>query len=934
MTLPPSVQAGLDNVTVISNSWGGTDQVDPNWASDLQQAQARGISVLASSGDSDDNVHSQKYIPGSTVEFPASMAYDDYGDTAVGGTTVSLNPTSLQIQDQIVWNISASDTSDGGPAGSTGGVSLEFSEPTWQSSTEANSVIMSAGQGAGRGVPDIAALANNTLMTVSVEGYQYRASNATNGGPFIYAWGTSIASPLVAGIIAEIDHVLESADNPVLGFLDPTLYEIANDQYAPLPSAFPGVGAEPLNGPYLYSLPTTPFFDVTRGSNYLYSALTGYDLVTGWGSLDAYNYTMYVLNVSSSGVYGHLAGVQDQFDLSNLEVTSTGPDSEFNASTQQNFFLANSLGAPVYWIQNVVYINGTPSSWQMNFTGWVVFPFWATYPDDTVYEYNWPASGLIETTPLDFDFTTELQNPGGLSAEIVFSFGVSGTTSLTLAVPGASYLIGSLNYTYSWQGVNYTNGGSAYAPGPGFLSPQFGLVGGPTRGLGDFGSETAGTLEASVEPWGTSVWQPALTQTFGLSTTQTGEDAENLEYTQTAGNSWTLGYEIGSRTQGVLAYQNPVDYEFTVQFNQVGVPAGTTWYVDITGGPSLVGSASESSLTAELLNGTYRWTSSLGAWNWSISPGKGSVHVAGKTVDVDLTAALLPTYLLQFNESGVPSAAMWYVNLTGHYHLSTTGGATSLSVEIPNGSFPWTAAVGIANWSVTPDSGVAVVSGRSVYVDLTFAALEGFADFVETGLPSGTLWWANITGLPSLSSTTVNVSSTLDYGSFSVMFSSANKVYAAPSATFSVPTPTVIAVIFAPVTYNVTATATYAKGAIPYWQFTVGSVTVSGAEASHTLKLMNGTYGFSASVAQGYTIAPSSGTVVVRGGPQSFSLTITENTSGHSSGSSLFGLTGSALDFALGLIGLAVALVALAVILVVRRRKERGPSSPPTGSSG
>ena len=932
-TLPPSVQAGLENVTVISNSWGGPDQDDSNWAADLQQAQARGISVLASSGDSDDNDQSQKYNGLTTVDFPASMAYDDYGDTAVGGTTVTLNPTTLQIQNQVVWNISAADSSDGGPAGSTGGVSLVFSEPTWQSSTEANSVISAAGQGAGRGVPDIAGLANNTLITLTIEGYQYRASNATNGGIFVYAWGTSIASPLTAGMIAEIDHVLKSANNPVLGFLNPTMYTVANDQYAALPSAFPGVGAEP-TGPYLYSLPTTPFYDITSGSNYLYPALTGYDLVTGWGSLDAYNYTMYVLDVSSSGVYGHLAGIQDQFDLSNLEVTSTGPESEFNASTQQNFFLANSLGAPIYWIQNVVYINGTPSSWQMNFTGWVVFPFWAMYPYDTVYEYNWPASGLIETTPLDFDFTTELQNPGGLSAEIVFSFGVSGTTSLTLPVPGASYLIGSLDYTYSWQGVNYTNGGSAYAPGPGFLSPQFGLVGGPSGGLGDFGSKTAGTLEASVEPWGTSVWQPALTQTFGLSTTQTGEEAKNLGYTQTGSNAWTLESEPGSETQGVLAYQNPVPYEFTVQFNQTNVPAGTPWYVNITGGPSLVGPASDSSLTAQLLNGTYRWMSGLGAWNWSISPASGTVHVAGKTVYVDLTAAHLPTYLLQFNESGVPLAATWYVNLTGHYHLSTTGSTPSLSVEIVNGSFPWTAAVGITNWSVTPASGIAVVDGQASYVDLAFAPLQGLVDFVETGLPSGTLWWANITGVPGLSSTTVNVSSLLDYGTFTATFATSNKEYSALSAAFSVPTSAPIAVTFGPVTYNVSATATYAGGAIPYWQFTVGSVTVSGAEAIHLLKLMNGSHTFSASVAQGYTIAPGIGTFVVHGGPQSISLTITENASGHSSGSSLFGLTGSTLDLVLGLVALGVVLVALVVVLVWRKRKESGPSSPPPSAGG
>ncbi|EQD52571.1 Peptidase S53 propeptide, partial [mine drainage metagenome] len=233
---PNASTPGLANVSVITNSWGGSDTNDSSWYTNLQVAQARGITVLASSGDSGSNPNSSKWV-GTSTEFPSSMAYGAFGVTAVGGTTVTLHSTVgtadyLHLKSQIAWNISAADISDGGPAGSSGGISSVFSEPSWQLNTSANGTI----QGAGRATPDIAAVANNTLITISINGHRYDATNATTGGVYDSTWGTSIASPLTAGIIAEIDHVLATQGDAPLGFLNPDLYTLANEEYAALAS--------------------------------------------------------------------------------------------------------------------------------------------------------------------------------------------------------------------------------------------------------------------------------------------------------------------------------------------------------------------------------------------------------------------------------------------------------------------------------------------------------------------------------------------------------------------------------------------------------------------------------------------------------------------------------------------------------------------------
>ena len=737
--LNPTHTPALENVSVISNSFGGSDANDTVWFNDLQEAQARGISVLASSGDSGDNPSSSKYQGGpDNVEVPAAMAYDSFGVTAVGGVTVTLNPNPssagfLTLTNQTAWYISAADTAGGGPAGSTGGISSVFAEPSWQLDTSANTQIL----GAGRGVPDIAAVANNTLVTLTVDGNQYRATNATTGGLFQFFWGTSVACPIEAGIVAEIDHVLQAHQNAWLGFLDPQLYALANSEYAPL-SSTSTTGFEP-TGNYMSPLPTLPLFDVVYGRNHVDSAGAGYDLVTGWGSLDAYNYTMYFLHVTSAGVYGRLSGVEDNLSLSGLAVTSyfsSGTvNTAYNASVQQNFFLANSLGAPVYWVQNVIYITNNSSGWFMTDTGWVIFPFYGLYPSETVYEYNFPA-GKDVTLPATFDVTTELQSPTGFNTQdMVFSVG---THTVTLPVPGAAYIIGSLAYNFSWQGVNYTNGPFPNNPTPGGLAPQFGLVGGPSLATGDFSSPTAGQLSVSVEPFGASSFEAAATQTFGESVDQTGEAAANLGWSQTTGNTWTLGISSGSTVQGVIGYEPTSSPTYPVTFTESGLPSGTAWSVALSGAGG--SDVAPGSIRFNEASGTYSFTVGSVA-GYTASPSSGSMTVNGAAVNesITFTPSVVATYAVTFTESGLPTGTSWSVTLHGGLQSSSTSTITFIE---PNGTYSYSIA-DISGWhqSTLPYSGSVIVDGASVIEPtLVFTQITYTITFTETGLPTGTTW--------------------------------------------------------------------------------------------------------------------------------------------------------------------------------------------------
>ncbi|MGC8497556.1 MAG: protease pro-enzyme activation domain-containing protein [Thermoplasmata archaeon] len=565
---PNSSYLQLNNVSVISNSWGSSEYNDTAWYEYLQEAEARGITVLASSGDSGDNAKSSKYLGSNYandwVEFPSAMAYDSFGVTAVGGTTLRLTST-LSIENQVAWYISQNDTENGGPAGSTGGISKVFKEPYWQYDSIANNVL----NGTGRGVPDIAAIANNTIIYITVDGTSYYS------GQYLM-WGTSVASPVEAGIVAEINAVLSLNNQPSLGYLNPLLYRLANDQLQPLTNT--NDTGYIATGTYNSSLPTLPFYNVDYGRNHIYDANYGYNFVTGWGSLDAYNFTMYILNVNYNGTYGTLDGVQNNLTLSGLSVTSYYSNGTlntgYNASIQQNLFVANSLGAPIYWIQNVIYINGSQKSgWYMDYTGWVVYPFYGQYPGEGIYEYDFPNAKIV-SLPHTFNIKTWISNVNNPMNQIM-NFEIN-SQILQIPVPGASFIIGSLNYSYYWQGNWYYNGPYPDNPYPGGLAPQIGIVGGPSGGIGNFEYPTSGTMQSYLLPLGDSQYIKANTETFNESNDQTGETAQNLNWVYENG-TWKFSVLNGSNIQGVVSSEPKRAYN--VNFTESGLPLGTPWSV-------------------------------------------------------------------------------------------------------------------------------------------------------------------------------------------------------------------------------------------------------------------------------------------------------------------------------------------------------------------
>jgi tripeptidyl-peptidase-1 len=197
-----SLSYGNDEVQQTSDAYMQSTNIQ------FQVAGSLGLSLLAASGDQGVWGRSGKgnvFHP----DFPASSPYI----TAVGGTDFA---TKSVIGEETAWSC-------GG-----GGFSDAFAMPSWQADAVAASFATATAAGAlpeasyynatGRGYPDVSALGGQVNpYCVSVKG----------GAKFKGVAGTSASCPVVAGLIAQLNNVRLAADKPVLGWLNPFLYENA-----------------------------------------------------------------------------------------------------------------------------------------------------------------------------------------------------------------------------------------------------------------------------------------------------------------------------------------------------------------------------------------------------------------------------------------------------------------------------------------------------------------------------------------------------------------------------------------------------------------------------------------------------------------------------------------------------------------------------------
>src|SRR5713226_942349 len=239
---------------VTTTSWGECESV--SGASELQtldtifkQGSAEGIAMYAAAGDSGAYDCNDSNL---AVDSPAG----DPNITGVGGTNLQLNNGAYGSES--VWSNPSDTQRSPKGAGGGGGVSSFFKQPTWQKGPG----VQNQYSNGNREVPDVSADAD------PASGYAVYCTVSAAGcsSGWIVVGGTSAAAPLWAGSTALINGYLQQQNKSRMGFANPVLYGLENQQ-----TQF------------------APFHDVTSRTNLYYPATTGYDEASGWGSPDIYN---------------------------------------------------------------------------------------------------------------------------------------------------------------------------------------------------------------------------------------------------------------------------------------------------------------------------------------------------------------------------------------------------------------------------------------------------------------------------------------------------------------------------------------------------------------------------------------------------------------------------------------------------------------------
>jgi subtilase family serine protease len=236
---------------VISQSFAATEQTFRSRAAVLrlrgayELADRDHVTVLAATGDEGATAYTYNMVDLYTTRAVSWPATDPLV-TAVGGTQLDLRANGTRRKADVAWS------------GSGGGRSLFFGRPSYQKGVRDVT-------GGRRGVPDVS-------MDASCDsGVAIYATFPGNGPAWNSLCGTSVATPLLAGIVALAGQVAGHS----LGLINPALYAMAAARDRGIVDIRKGSNtAVFVQGGKLHTV---------RG----FAARKGYDLVCGVGTVNA-----------------------------------------------------------------------------------------------------------------------------------------------------------------------------------------------------------------------------------------------------------------------------------------------------------------------------------------------------------------------------------------------------------------------------------------------------------------------------------------------------------------------------------------------------------------------------------------------------------------------------------------------------------------------
>lgn len=304
-------------------------------------------------------------------------------------------------------------------------------------------------------------------------------------------------------------------------------------------------------------------------------------------------------------------------------------------------------------------------------------------------------------------------------------------------------------------------------------------------------------------------------------------------------------------------YASPVTHTRGVSITEKGLSHGTLWGFRYAGHEFITHSriinftALSSNISIQFLNETgYIVTNNL-----TIPSGTGSL-----------------TYSIQYHrmypiaifEKGLPTGTQWNVSIESVSYTSTSG---IITLNLTNGTY--SLLLGRSGiYYPDPSNTTLSVNGSGLNLTVVFGVSKYTVQFHEYGLPSGSVWYLNLSNGYHFVSQNSTISILLPNDTYYYTISSKTKIYSpiSSSGSFTVNGESyILTVNFTVVTYSVNINETGLPAGIT-WYLDINGSTINLQTSKLSLNYDNGTYTYSVqSSDSSYYPSESTGTFTVHG---------------------------------------------------------------------
>ena len=355
-----------------------------------------------------------------------------------------------------------------------------------------------------------------------------------------------------------------------------------------------------------------------------------------------------------------------------------------------------------------------------------------------------------------------------------------------------------------------------------------------------------------------------------------GTDSTNLGTVYYQPIGLDLAYPSAPTYTSANGFAYGWSYNYGSASSSYSIPSGTqSYYLNYSVSSGLVNATYNGVTQNARTSGSFTGSTSVTTVSFTAD----FVNINSDPYTVSYYVNAFTGYTVTFTESGLPTGAVWYLNVSGQSSLSSTG--TTISFSENTGTYSYTLATGNNEYEPSPSSGSFTVGSSNLAETATFNLVTYGVTYTETGLPSGTKWFMNITGGNSYSSTSTTVAFQEPNGTYSYTIATGNKTYSPTpsSSSFTVAGAAVSgSVVFSEVLYSVTFSE---SGSMPlgtawYVNITSGS-SYSSTTSTVSFSYPNGTYSYT--IATGnkeYKPTPSSGTFTIAGASSGTSITFSQ----------------------------------------------------------